>query len=145
MGYLGGVEQTRGIGTGDGAEEHSVGDAGDEVADAIASDERRDGQGVGKLACFERELGAFALSCGIRSRLHVRLGAMFDRHVGHRIDTDRFGDRLFQTVWRHEIYLAICHELGHHGVELGEPIQSFLGTFCIFEHACAPMAALREV
>ena len=49
MGYLGGVEQTSGIGTRDGAGKHSVGDAGDEVADAVGSGERRNGQGVGQL------------------------------------------------------------------------------------------------
>jgi hypothetical protein len=35
MGYLGGVEQTSRIGTWDGAEERSVGDAGGEVAERL--------------------------------------------------------------------------------------------------------------
>ena len=52
--YLSSVEEPGSFGAGNDFERHAVGDAGDEVADAIGSGERRNGQGVGQLGCFAR-------------------------------------------------------------------------------------------
>ncbi len=98
-GDLCGVEQFGGICAGDSAEEDSVGDAGDEVADAVEADQGRQGGAEGKIGLeIDGGTGSAAIFGGLPSETvgvvtevdGVDAGGGCLGGVGHRVG-DGFG------------------------------------------------------
>lgn len=64
QGYLGGVEEFGGLLVGDGADEESVGDAGDKVAGAVKAGERGHGVAIGYRSINAAEVVVFVFGRG---------------------------------------------------------------------------------